>query len=84
VPTAVYKRYQIRLPNKSVANVHTREALWKLFAALSDVLDPGMQVDIQLVDLTITITAAQGSLEQVQAKAESAAAKWVEELDLLA
>lgn len=77
-----YKRYTIRIANRSLADEAKRSAVWSLLGALSDAADPVSGVDVQLMDMTITITAARGSLEEVQRKADAAEARWGEEDDL--
>ena len=77
-----YKRYTVRVPNRSVVSEPNRDAIWGLLAALADAADP-TGPDLQLIDIDVTITAAEGSLGSVQSRAESANAKWDEEEDLL-
>jgi hypothetical protein len=76
-------RYSIRLPNRSIVDPQARESLWLLLGALSDIVDPGTLSDLQRVDLSVVITAAQGTLEKVKPQAEKAAAKWGEEEDMI-
>jgi len=76
-----YKRYTIRVPNRSIVSEPNRDAVWGLLAALSDAADP-TGPDLQLINIDVTITAAEGALDSVREKAESAEAKWEEEEDL--
>jgi hypothetical protein len=76
-----YTTYTIRVPNRSLVDDAKRNAIWALLSALSDAADPQMGPDLQLIDLSIRITAEEGSLAIVQQKAEAADAKWSEELD---
>jgi hypothetical protein len=44
-------------------------------------LDPTSGTDVQLVELTLRLTAPDGSLADLQDKAAAAEAQWVEEPD---
>jgi len=76
--TDEYKRYTIRLPSRSVTDDTVRERVSMLLLALSDALEVGGP-DVQLADINVTLTAAAGSLGDVQGKAEVAEANWTEE-----
>ncbi|MHB0947841.1 MAG: hypothetical protein ACYC4J_02125 [Gemmatimonadaceae bacterium] len=80
-----YRQYVLTLPNRSLVDEKRRDAVFKLLGALSDKLDPTSGVDLQLVDVNITVTAAEGSLADLKERAAQAEAKWEDrEEDLLA
>ena len=77
-PAAVYKRHRVRLSHRSVVDDEGRERVYALLNALTDALEPGGP-DVQLVDIDITLTAAEASVPLVREKADQADATWVEE-----
>ena len=77
-----YVRYTIQVPNRSIVSESNRNAVWGLLAAISDATDPNGP-DLQLIDIDVSITAAQGSLDSLRTEAETANAKWKEEDELL-
>jgi Protein of unknown function (DUF499) len=76
--TTVYRRYTVKVPNRSVLNPTDRDRISALLLALSDALD-NSGADIQLVDVQVALTAAQDDLSDVQSKAEQAGATWTEQ-----
>jgi Protein of unknown function (DUF499) len=74
----VYKRHRLRLAHRSVVDDEGRERVYALLNALTDALEPGGP-DVQLVDIDITLTAAEASVPEVRQKADQAEANWVEE-----
>lgn len=73
-----YKQHVLRVRNRSLVDETKREAIWALLGALSDAADPMSGVDLQLIDLEMTVTAAEGALEVVRRKAAAADARWEE------
>lgn len=76
--TIVYKEHVIELSPRSLANPDTRRKIWHLFSYLSDLLDPTSDVDLQLMDGKIKLTARDGSLRGLEGKAGEAEARWEE------
>jgi uncharacterized protein DUF499 len=75
----VYRRTILELPNRSVTQADARRRVYNLLSDLADVLDPTSGQDIQVIKLTLTITAVQGSLTGIESKAKEAGAHWHEE-----
>ena len=73
-----YRQYVLKVPNRSIVAEPKRDALFKFLGALSDVTDPMSGADLQLIDLEITVTAAEGAMEPVRPEAEAAEVKWEE------
>jgi hypothetical protein len=73
-----YRQYSLKVPNRSLVDDAKRDAIFLLLGALSDVMDSTSGADLQLIDASITITAAEGSVNSVKAKADAAGAKWEE------
>ena len=76
-----YTRYTLRLPVRSLTQSDARRKVFNLLAQAADLLDPTSGVDVQLVELTLRLTAATNSLEDLRKKASSADAQWSEEPD---
>src|SRR6266545_716124 len=76
-----YTRYTVRLPSRSLTQPESRRKVVNLLAQATDDLDPTSGTDVQLVELTLHLTAADGSLADLQDKAAAADAQWVEEPD---
>jgi hypothetical protein len=75
----IYKRTILELPNRSVTQADARRRVYNLLSDVADVLDPTSGQDIQVIKLTLTITAAQGNLAGIESKAKEAGAHWQEE-----
>jgi hypothetical protein len=76
-----YTRYTVKLPSRSLTQPESRRKVVNLFAQATDDLDPTSRTDVQLVELTLRLTAADGSLADLQEKAAAAEAQWFEEPD---
>jgi uncharacterized protein DUF499 len=74
----IYKEHVIELPPRSLASPETRRKMWHLFSYLSDLLDPTSDVDLQLMDGKLKLTAREGSLRDLEGKASEAEARWEE------
>jgi Protein of unknown function (DUF499) len=76
--TDEYKRYTVRLAPRSVTDDTARDRVSRLLLALSDALDVGGP-DVQLAEISVTLTAAAGSLDDIKTKANDVGAHWTEE-----
>jgi hypothetical protein len=56
-----------------------RQQIWHLASGIADALDTASGVDVQIVEAEVTITAAEGSLDELSKKAEAAGASWAAE-----
>lgn len=73
-----YKQYRIRLSSTSLVNRDRRNSVMRLLSALAHAMDPTEDKDLQLVEIDIALTAAEGDLEEVKHKADSVQARWTE------
>jgi hypothetical protein len=80
-PVETYTRYALRLPSRSLIQQDTRTKVFNLLSQAADDLDPTSGVDVQLIDLTMRLTAADGSLDGLRQKAAAIEAQWSEEPD---
>ncbi|HEV8647826.1 MAG TPA: DUF499 domain-containing protein [Actinomycetes bacterium] len=76
-----YTRYTVRLPSRSLTQPESRKKVFNLLAQATDDLDPTSGIDVQLAELTLNLTAADGSLGSLHEKAAAAEAQWLEEPD---
>jgi hypothetical protein len=76
-----YTRYTLKLPSRSLTQPDNRKKVYNLLAQATDDLDPTSGIDVQLAELTINLTAADGSLDALHEKATAAEAQWLEEPD---
>jgi hypothetical protein len=76
--TPEYKRYTVRLPHRSVLDDEARKRVYDLLLALTDALEVGGP-DVQLADVTVTLTAAAGDLAPVEHQAQQSGASWSEQ-----
>lgn len=72
---AVYKRYRLRLNNKSITGGEAREQAWQLLQELRKVIDPATQADHQLLSLDLTLVTAEGQQGSIEAKATTLGAQ---------
>lgn len=71
----VYKRYRLRLTNKSITSSDAREQAWQLLQELRKVIDPANQADHQLLSLDLTLVTAEGEQGAIEAKAKTLGAQ---------
>jgi hypothetical protein len=64
----VYKRYRLRLTNKSITSPDARDRVWQLLQELRKVIDPATPADHQLLSLDLTLVTAEGHQGEIQAK----------------
>jgi hypothetical protein len=76
-----YTRYTVKLPSRSLTQPEARRKVFNLLAQATDDLDPTSGTDVQLAELTLHLTAADGSLDSLHEKAAAAEAQWLEEPD---
>lgn len=77
-----YRRYQLDVPNRSLADPDTRRALANLLQAVLDAVDPDTGGDLQLLDLQLNLTADSAAVEQIEERSAAIGASWTaEELD---
>jgi hypothetical protein len=76
-----YTRYTVKLPSRSLTQPDSRKKVYNLLAQATDDLDPTSGIDVQLAELTLHLTAADGSLDPLYEKATAAEAQWLEEPD---
>ncbi len=76
-----YTRYTVKLPSRSLTQPETRKKVFNLLSQAADDLDPTSGTDVQLAEVTLHLTAADGVLEGLREKASAAEAQWVEEPD---
>jgi hypothetical protein len=74
----VFKRYTIRLPRTDVKHVDGRTKVKRLLGALEEAFDDAGE-RAQLVELTISVTAVEGSLATAEDAVARAGAQWREE-----
>jgi hypothetical protein len=67
-----YKRYIVELSNRSLTAPETREQVWQLLRELAKVVDLATPADHQLLNLSLTLTTAQGHHGALEAKAQQA------------
>nr|WP_239071825.1 DUF499 domain-containing protein [Amycolatopsis sp. SID8362] len=72
---ASYKRYRLRLTNKSITGSEVRERAWQLLQELRKVMDPAAAADHQLLTLDLTLVTAEGDQGAIEAKAEALGAQ---------
>jgi len=71
-----YKRYTVEITNRSITAPETREQIWQLLKELSKVVDPAnSDRDHQLLNLTLTLTTAEGDQGALESKATQIGAK---------
>jgi hypothetical protein len=71
-----YRIHELELRNRSLSDREAREKLWHLLGLLADAVDPSSGTDIQVAAIKVELTAAEGSLNEIGAKAEQAGATW--------
>lgn len=71
----VYKRYRLRMANKSITSSDAREQAWQLLQELRKVIDPANQADHQLLSLDLTLVTAEGEQGAIEAKAKTLGAQ---------
>lgn len=71
----VYKRYVVELANRSITSPETREQVWQLLRELAKVVDVATPADHQLLNLSVTLTTAEGHQGALEAKAAEAGAR---------
>lgn len=69
---AKYRKYTVRLENRSLTTAGAREDVWKLLREFGKVLDPSGTGDHQLLDLTITLNTREGNQGQIEQRATEA------------
>lgn len=69
-----FKRYIVELTNRSITAPDARDHVWQLLKELSRVIDAGG--NHQLIDLSVTLTTAEGSQGAIEQKAERAGARF--------
>lgn len=78
---AAYRRYHLRLENRSLTSLGSRDAAWRLMRELGKVLDPTSSADHQLLDLTLTLTTREGEQGEIDDRTTSAGGTVRSELD---
>jgi hypothetical protein len=77
-----YRRYQLDVPNRSLADPNARRGLANLLQAVLDAVDPDTGGDLQLLDLQLNLTADSAAVEEIEERSAVTGASWtVEELD---
>lgn len=78
----VYRRYTVRLENKSLTSPDARDAAWRLFSEIAKVIDPTTSgADHQLVDVSVTLTTREGDQGRIEDRATAAGGTSKSELD---
>jgi hypothetical protein len=67
-----YKRYTLELSNRSITSPDVREQVWQLLRELAKVVDLANPADHQLINLSLTLTTANGHQGQIETKTEQA------------
>ncbi len=70
-----YKRYIVELANRSIADPTVREHVWQLLRELAKVIDLANPGDHQLLNLSVTLTTAEGHQGSLESKAQQAGAR---------
>jgi hypothetical protein len=72
-----YKRYHIELTNRSITSAGGREQVWCLLRELAKTIDPANphNPDHQLINLSVTLTTAEGDQGDIEKNAQQAEAK---------
>jgi hypothetical protein len=74
-----YRRGIVRMANQSVVNPEARQRATDLLWTLYDTLEPVKKHDVQLLDVTVTLTADAAALDNIKAAVEKTGAQWREE-----
>jgi hypothetical protein len=69
---ADYRRYTLRLENRSLTDPAARERVWRLMRELGKILDPAAAADHQLLDLSLTLTTRDGDQGEIEDRARDA------------
>lgn len=78
-PPVEYRRYQLEVSNRSLADQDVRRAVANLLQAVLDAVDPEIGGDLQLLDLQLNLTADPAAVEEIEQHAAEARATWDEE-----
>ncbi|MFF2485146.1 DUF499 domain-containing protein [Microbacterium sp. NPDC058062] len=81
VEAAVYRRYSVELRNRSIVDPQMRDRVWQFLRELSKIIDTANSADHQLIDLTVTLTTAEGNEGAVMTKAAELDARTRVEVD---
>jgi hypothetical protein len=73
--TVAYKRYVVELVNRSITSPEVREQVWQLLREIAKVVDNANPADHQLLNLSLTLTTAEGHQGHIEAKARQAGAR---------
>ena len=77
-----YRRYQLDVPNRSLADPDARRGLANLLQAVLDAVDPDTGGDLQLLDLQLNLTADSTAVEEIEQRSAAIGVSWTaEELD---
>ena len=77
-----YRRYQLDVPNRSLADPDARRGLANLLQAVLDAVDPDTGGDLQLLDLQLNLTADSTAVGEIEQRSAAIGASWIpEELD---
>jgi hypothetical protein len=74
-----YRRYQLEMPNRSLADHDVRRTVANLLQAVLDAVDPEVGGDLQLLDLQLSLTADPAAVEEIEQRSAEAGVTWNEE-----
>ena len=74
-----YRRYQLEVPNRSLADPEARRSLANLLQAVLDAVDPDTGGDLQLLDLHLNLTAEISAVYEIAQRSMAIEASWTEE-----
>jgi hypothetical protein len=70
--SVAYKRYILELSNRSLTAPEAREQVWQLLRELAKIIDLANPADHQLLNLSVTLTTADGHQGAIESKAQQA------------
>lgn len=74
-----FKRYRLRVPPRALTSDEQREKAFRLLMGLAALVDPaGDLPDIQLLEIDLHITAAEGAIDSVRDLLEEIGGTWIE------
>ena len=76
-----HRRQTVRIEPRSLTNHDARKKMWFLLSELADSLNPANRADLQMIEGSITLTTAKGTLDKTMQKASEAGAVWQDKPD---
>ena len=81
----VHKRHQFKVPSRSVAKDEDRQKVYAYLMELARIVDPAdlARVDVQLIEIDVTLTAGEGSVASLKDPLELIDGRWQEMDDVI-